>query len=93
MRLQLFYRYSVLDKQHQYQVVGSETIWTQWVWFHMGRLIPKNAKYSLYPYEMSFVDNNQLLKEYDGNSARIVAGWIVNRINKDYLRRVEKEVI
>ena len=88
MTIKLFYRYSQLDKKHQYQIVAELSYFTQWVWFYLGRLTPEEWIFQIYSYEMTWDIQNKLLKEYKQTDARKVAWFILRRIIKHYKRRV-----
>ncbi len=75
MKASLYYRYSKLDKEHQFGLVADNV----WIWFYLGQNM-KGIKFTLYPYQCSWHPDWKLLKEYNYNGAHEIADWIARRI-------------
>ncbi len=83
MKVKLSYRYSELDKEHQFGVTLEENNkehyqnMYQWLWFYLGAYLGKDRKVRIYPFAL-----DKTLKGYNYNDAKKIAGWICNRIEK-----------
>ena len=80
MTINLYYRYSELDKREEFYITCDEpnTIY-QWVWFYLGGYMPDGVSLSPYkPHEEA------TLKQYrNPKVAEAVARKIVKRIKKE----------
>ena len=90
MKVLLTYRYSDLDKQHQYGLMLIEGGQTQylWLWFHLGQQIPTfyHERFELLPYSVlnihSATGKGKIIKEYSQDDTVRLAVLIATKINK-----------
>ncbi len=88
----LYYRYSDLDKVHEYQITNDLTIMNQWVWYYIGKYLKLNRNEKLFPYAITWDIGLKKLGTYKLNGARERARYIVNKIKKHRkLRKVKNE--
>lgn len=75
----LAYRYSNLDRRHEFFLYSStHSVYHYWVWFYLGQFLNKKG-FTLYPYSYS---GSKVLKTYKEYDAKTEAKRIANRINK-----------
>jgi hypothetical protein len=48
--MELRYRYSILDKVHEYQINNDHNHFNQWVWYYLGQKIKAKTNESFLPY-------------------------------------------
>lgn len=104
MKVQLWHRFSELDKTHEFGICmsdGRPSIFLTWVYFHLGlafgdnRIDPNYVKIYSFPFE-GYIGES-LLKEYKTTDAKNVANWIFARLFKviktteEY--KLEKQII
>lgn len=82
MKIELTYKYSELDKKHQFGIktTGDEysKTYINWVWFYLGMMLPPRVNYTIYPLNLN---DGVLIKEYVfANDAQRQATFIVTRI-------------
>ena len=86
MNIELWVRYSSLDKCYNYQLaIGKQdsgsTMWW-WIWFYLGKYLKKKIR--LYPYIMDWNSDNKKLGEWKSweRGSETIAKWIVRKIEK-----------
>lgn len=85
MTIELTYRYSDLDKRHEFGLIteGDNEICIRWIWYYLGVYLGADCKYKLYPFSMVDAFGGKVLKSYKySHSADQQAKLIANRINK-----------
>ena len=92
-KMKVYAAYSKLDKKWQYQIESDYNIWTQWVWFYLGKFLLYEG-YQLYPYIFNETHKpNKKLAEYQEHSlcAETLAKRIAKKIDRNYFNHVIKE--
>lgn len=80
MKVRLTYKYSELDKEHQFGLTFTEysevyEMYVRWIYFHLGRLLG-NDKITIYQF-----DSGKVVKEYKYcNDAERQASLVFNKI-------------
>ena len=82
MKVQLYYRWTDLDKEYNFYIDydKKEPIYL-WLWFYLGKLI-KERNFRLYPWKPGPWHNAKIYKQYNLSDAQKTATLIVNAINK-----------
>jgi len=72
--IEIWYRYSELDKEHQYSIVcrerdyvsWSKNLWIFWLWYRMGEQFTKKEKkqFQVLPYSMEWDKTSKIIKKY-----------------------------
>ena len=81
----LFYRYSKLDKRHEYQLEHIIDVQNQWVWFYLGKYLHLRKKERLLPYHTDWARTRKL-GTYRINSSQKRAECIIRAIKKNRKR-------
>jgi hypothetical protein len=85
--MKLAYRYSELDKRHEYQVENNKDIFNQWVWFYLGKDLKIKQNEILLPY---LFEPTEIIGKYESNSAKQRAEYIIKAIIKHRkIRRIK----
>lgn len=90
--INIYYRYSTLDKEHCYGIEGgANDIQVNWIWYYLGQSklsIYKNSKLSFAPFKGY---DQKLIKSYKQNhGAKKLAKLISNFIIKHYYEKAFK---
>lgn len=84
MTIELSYRYSHLDKRHEFGIIFNDVRefgqpYTRWVYYFLGAIFGER-KIIIYPFHL---DGSKTLKVYkDVGDSKKHAKWIAARINK-----------
>ena len=87
--MRLEYRYSKLDKLHEYQITNENNIYNQWIWFYLGKYLKERKDEFILPYSYNPI---KVLGKYKTTykSAKEIARYIVNKIkNHRKTRRIK----
>lgn len=93
--INIYYRYSELDKRHEYSITDSTilpTVFLVWVFFYLGslKLSKIKRKIILYPYQG--YGHEKIIKSYKCNpGAKQIAQWASNFIINHYNKQVKKQ--
>lgn len=86
MKIELSYKWSDLDKEHQFGLVttGDAQAYIQWIWYYLEVFLGTDRRYTLYPFSLtSDWQKGKVLKSYKFHTdAERQAKLIANRINK-----------
>lgn len=93
--IKLYYKYSTLDKQHQFGIISDnpdDSIYL-WVFYHIGELMGSNKlkqgkEWNIYPYNWA---GTKLIGEYKPHDAIIIAKLIFNKIHKRIWKDIKLE--
>jgi hypothetical protein len=81
MQVDLYYKYSTIDKQHEFSISCEDESFLAWIFYHLGALSAKEKKWwrYIYPYRLNY---HRHVKTYKIGNAETVARLIYNRIEK-----------
>ena len=85
--MEVRYRYNKLDKRHEYQIKNEQNIFSQWVWFYLGKKIREYKNEIILPYiynpTKTIVEESNRINYH----AEQVANIIVKAIKKHRQKR------
>lgn len=88
--INVYYRYSDLDKEHQYSVESTfgNTTYYIWIWFYLAKTPLGRKKGKIWFTPFKGFAHEKIIKSYkEIHEAKKLAEWISNTIIKDFNRR------
>jgi hypothetical protein len=81
MEVELYYRWSKVDKQHEFSLRCEDDAYLTWIFFYLGTLSSHDKKWfmNIYPY---YIRESKHIATYKVNDADLVARFIYKRIEK-----------